>query len=457
MKVTKENTGDLTAVLRIDICEEDYAQKLEEQLKTYRKKANVPGFRPGQVPMGMIKKMYAESLRAEIIEKDMSEAMYKYLDDEKIQILGYPMANDEKTVIDWDNQKEFTFYFDLAIQPEFELNLNNIEETYYNIVPSEEMLDKFVEDLQRRFGQFLSPEKVEETDLVYGEITELDEEGNVKEGGIKTVTSLAVDKIAQKTIQKKFIGKEKDAEVIFNLSKAFTNVTDRAAMLRVEKEKAEALTGDFKFVISSINRITPHELNEELFEKAYKGEEIKTIEQFRARATKDLSETYKRESDRFFTNEATQKLVKEANFELPDEFMKRWLVSNGQGKLTLEQVEKDYEMYRDSLKWQLIETKLSDKYSLPVTKDEVKTYYKEALLGNYFPAQENETEEQTKERMEAMENVAENMLKNKEQSKQVYEYLFDQKLTSCLRANIKLIDKNVTVDEFTTLVQNQTK
>lgn len=457
MKVTKENTGDLTAVLRIDISEEDYALKLEEQLKNYRRKANVPGFRPGQVPMGMVRKMYEIPVRAEIIEKSMSEAMYGYLDGEKIQILGYPMANEEKTLVDWDNQKDFTFYFDIALQPEFEIELDKIEETYYNIVPNEDMLDKFIEDLQRRFGQFQSPEKVEETDLVYGEISELDEEGNVKEGGVKTVTSLAVDKIAQKTIQKKFIGKEKDTEVVFNLSKAFTNVTDRAAMLRVEKEKAEALTGDFKFVISSINRITPHELNEELFEKAYKGEEIKTIEQFRQRAKKDLSQTYTRESDRFFTNEATQKLVKQSGIELPDEFMKRWIVSNSQEKLTIEQVEKDYEMYRDSLKWQLIETKLTEKYSLEVTKDEVKNYFKEALIGNYFPAQENETEEQTKERLDAMENVAENMLKNQDQTKQVFEYLFDQKLTSCLRDNIKLQEKDVTVEEFTTLVQNQTK
>lgn len=457
MKVTKENTGDLTAVLRIDISEEDYAQTLEEQLKNYRRKANIPGFRVGQVPMGLVRKMYEIPVRAEIIEKTMSDAMSGYLDGEKIQILGYPMANEEKTIIDWDNQKDFTFYFDIALQPEFDIELDKIEETYYNIVPNEEMLDKFVEDLQRRFGQFASPEKVEETDLVYGEITELDEEGNVKEDGVKTVTSLAVDKIAQKTIQKKFIGKEKDTEVVFNLAKAFTNITDRAAMLRIEKEEAEALTGDFKFVISSINRITPHELNEELFEKAYKGEEIKTIEQFRQRASKDLSQTYSKESDRFFTNEATLKLVKQSNFELPDEFMKRWILSNSQERLTAEQVEQDYEMYKDSLKWQLIESKLNEKYSLEVTEEEVKTYFKEALIGNYFPALENETEEQTKDRLDAMENVAANMLKNQDQSKQVYEFLFDQKLTSCLRANIKLTDKDVTVDQFTTLVQNQTK
>ncbi|MFA7133103.1 MAG: trigger factor [Bacteroidales bacterium] len=457
MKVTKENTDEKTAILRIDISEQDYAQKLDEQLKTYRRKANVPGFRPGQVPMGMIKKIYEAPIRAEIIEKTISDVMYEYLENEKVDILGYPLSNDEKTKIDWDTQKDYTFYFDIALQPQFEINLDKIEETYYNIEPSEEMLVKFIEDLQRRFGQFSSPEKIEEIDLVYGEVIELDNEGNVKEDGIKTSTSLAVNMIAQKTIQDQFIGKEKDSEIVFNIAKAFPNETDLASMLRIDKEKAKDFSSDVKFVVSSINRVVAHELNEELFEKAYKNQDIKTIEDFRQRAKKDLSETYTRESDRFFTNAATQKIVKETVFELPDEFMKRWLVSNSQGKLSAEQVEKDYTMYEESLKWQLIETKLSEKFSLSISKEEVKTYFKEALLGNYFPQAEDETEEQAQERIEAMENVAENMMKNQEQTKQVYDYLFDQKLSKALRENLKVKEKSVTVEEFTKMVQDQTK
>ncbi|MFA6806295.1 MAG: trigger factor [Bacteroidales bacterium] len=457
MKVTKENTGDLTAVLTININEGDYAPQLNEQLRTHRRKANVPGFRPGQVPMGMIKKMYEIPVRAEIIEKSMTDAMYEFLDKEKVQIMGYPLANDEKTKIDWETQKDYTFYFDIALQPEFELNIDKIEETYFNIVPSDDMLDKFIVDLQRRFGQFSSPEKVELEDLVYGEITELDEEGNVKEGGLVSSTSLAVNMIDDKAIQSEFIGNVKDAEIVFNISIAFPNEVDRAAMLRLDKEEANEFNSNVRFHISSINRVALHELNEELFEKAYKAEGITTLEDFRKRASKDLSETYKRESDRFFTNEATQKLVKGCAFELPDEFMKRWIVSNSQDKISLEQVESEYDMYRDSLKWQLIETKLLEKFSLEISKDEVKTYFKEALLGNYFPVGEDETEEETKERLDAMENVAENMMKNQDQTKQVYDYLFDQKLTKTLRDNLKVDEKSLTVEEFTKMVQDQTK
>lgn len=458
MKVTKEATGDLTAVLRIDISSEDYANKVEEQLKNYRKKANVPGFRPGQVPMGMIKKLYEKSLRAEEIQKLLTDSMYDFIESEKIRTLGHPLANDEKTGdIDWDNQNEFTFYFDIAIQPEIELNLENVEETYYNIVPTEEMINKFIEDIQRRFGKFSSPEEIGENDLVYGEITELDEEGNEKENGIKTPTSIAINMIAQKTIQKKFISKAKDSEIVFNLSKAFTNATDVASMLKISKEEAEEFKSDVKFTVSSINRVEPAELNEELFEKAYKGQDIKTIEQFRERAIKDLSGTYSREAERYFLNEASTRLVENSGFELPDEFMKKWLIANNEGKVDAEKIEKEYDSYKNSLKWQLIENNIIEKYSVDISQQELKDYYKTFVLANYFPAQENETPEQEKERLDAMENIADNMIKNKEQSKQIYEYLFDQKLISVLKSNMKVNVKDISVEDFTKMVQEKNK
>lgn len=458
MKVTKENTGNLTAVLRIDISQDDYTPKLDEQLKSYRRKANMPGFRPGQVPMGMIKKMYEVPLRAEIIEKLMSDSMYEYFEAEKVRILGYPLANDEKTKVDWNNQKDFTFYFDIALEPEFDINLENIEETYYNIEPSEEMLDNFVKDIQRRFGQFSSPESIEEGDLVYGGIIELDEEGNEKEGGIKEKTSIFVEKIAQKTIQKKFIGKENDAEITFNFGKAFPKENDKAMVIRSkEKEDLKDFSSDVKFIVSSISRIVPHELNEELFAKAYKGEEIKTPEEFQQRAKEDLSQTYSRETNTYFTNEVTKKIIKATALELPDEFMQRWIAANSEGKLSQEEVKNNYEQYQESLKWQLIENKITEKYAIQVTKEEIKQYLIDNVIKNYFPTIEDQDPAQEKERMESIEGIAENMLKNQEQTKQVYEYLFDQKLTSTLLENTKTTKKSVSVEEFTELIQNQAK
>lgn len=456
MNVTKETTGDLTAVLKIEVSSEDYKEAVEKELKNYRKKANMPGFRPGQVPMGLIKKMYEKPVRAEQVQNVMTEAMYKYIDDNKIELLGTPMANNEKTPqIDWDNQFDYTFYFDIALQPSFDIDLSSQNTTYYRITPTDDILNRFVEDIQRRFGKFEVPETVGENDLVYGEIKELDQEGNVKEGGIQTPTSLSVDLISMVTIKKKFLGAKKDDVIVFNLAKAFKNVTELAAMLRIDKEKAKEFKSDVEFRISSISRITKHELNEELYSKAYANRNIKTEEEFRQAAKEDLVNTYSKEADRYFLNETSKQLVETSKIELPDEFMKRWLVETNQGKVEEKEITENYNTYRDSIKWQLIESKLMEKYKLEVSKDEIKTYYKDALISNYFPVVENETEEQKNEREKSIEKIADNMLENKEQGKQVYEYLFDQKLTATLKSQTKCEIKEISMEDFSQLIKKQ--
>lgn len=456
MNVTKETTGDLTAVLKIEVSSEDYKEAVEKELKNYRKKANMPGFRPGQVPMGLIKKMYEKPVRAEQVQNVMTEAMYKYIDDNKIELLGTPMANNDKTPqIDWDNQFDYTFYFDIALQPSFDIDLSSQNTTYYRITPTDDILNRFVEDIQRRFGKFEVPETVGENDLVYGEIKELDQEGNVKEGGIQTPTSLSVDLISMVTIKKKFLGAKKDDVIVFNLAKAFKNVTELAAMLRIDKEKAKEFKSDVEFRISSISRITKHELNEDLYSKAYANRNIKTEEEFRQAAKEDLVNTYSKEADRYFLNETSKQLVKTSKIELPDEFMKRWLIETNQGKVDEKEITDNYNTYRDSIKWQLIESKLMEKYKLEVSKDEIKTYYKDALISNYFPVVENETEEQKNEREKSIEKIADNMLENKEQGKQVYEYLFDQKLTATLKSQTKCEIKEISMEDFSQLIKKQ--
>lgn len=456
MNVTKETTGDLTAVLKIEVSSEDYKEAVEKELKNYRKKANMPGFRPGQVPMGLIKKMYEKPVRAEQVQNVMTEAMYKYIDDNKIELLGTPMANNDKTPqIDWDNQFDYTFYFDIALQPSFDIDLSSQNTTYYRITPTDDILNRFVEDIQRRFGKFEVPENVGENDLVYGEIKELDQEGNVKEGGIQTPTSLSVDLISMVTIKKKFLGAKKDDVIVFNLAKAFKNVTELAAMLRIDKEKAKEFKSDVEFRISSISRITKHELNEELYSKAYANRNIKTEEEFRQVAKEDLVNTYSKEADRYFLNETSKQLVETSKIGLPDEFMKRWLIETNQGKVDEKEITDNYNTYRDSIKWQLIESKLMEKYKLEVSKDEIKTYYKDALISNYFPVVENETEEQKNEREKSIEKIADNMLENKEQGKQVYEYLFDQKLTATLKSQTKCEIKEISMEDFSQLIKKQ--
>jgi trigger factor len=453
MNVTKEMTGDLTAVLKVEVSAADYMPAVEAELKKYRKKANIPGFRPGQVPMGMIKKMYETPVRAEEVQKVMSDAMYQFVDDNKLELLGSPMSNDEKTGnIDWEKQEDFVFYFDIAMQPEFQLELGKQTATYYKITPDQEAIEKQIGEIQRRFGSFETPEAIEETDLVYGQIKELDAEGNVKEGGVQTVTSIAVDKIGMATIKKKFIGAKKDDAIVFNLAKAFKNNTEIAAMLRIDSETAKEFKSDVQFTVHSISRVTPHEVNEELYEKAFPGKEIKTDADFKAAIKEEMEKAYSQQADRHFLNEVSKQLVETSTFELPDEFLKRWLIQTNTGKVENKEIEDNYTMYRDSIKWQLVESKLMEQYKLEVSKEEVKTYYKEALISNYFPKAENETEEQAQEREAAIEKIATNMLENKEQGRQIYEFLFDQKLTQTLKENVKLDTKEVSLDEFSKIL-----
>lgn len=457
MNITKESAGSQTALLKIEIAQADYAAEVEKQLREIRKKANMPGFRPGQVPMGMIKKMYQKSTVAETIEKLMSNEMASFLEKNNIKPLGYPMPNDDKTKVDWDNDTDFTFYFDLAEQPEIKIDLAAQKTTYYSIEPSQEDVDKFVQDMQKRFGKFSTPEKIEEKDLVYGKAIELDEQGNEKEGGVNTQTTLAVDHIAQKTIQKKFIGKAKDAEITFNVAKAFTTIADRKAFLHLDDQQAKDFAAEIKYVVSSISRIEPAQMNEEFFAQAYKADNIKTEEEFRERAKKDLKENEQRETDRYFINQVSQELIKATDIQLPDEFMKRWLISNSKGELTMEKLDQDYHIYADSIRWQMIEGEIADKYKLTIDKEEIKDYIKTYIIASYFPTKEDETPEAKEQREKAIDSICENMLKNQEQVQNIYEYLFDQKLAKTLKENMKVSYKDLSFDQFKEMMTKEAK
>lgn len=450
MKVSKEMTGDLTAVIKIEVEENDYKERVEKELRDYRKKANIPGFRPGQVPLGMVKKMYERPVRAEEIQKLMSDNLYKYIEDNQLRVLGSPLADNERTKqVDWDNEKEFAFYFDIALQPEFTVDLTKEKLTLYDVEPTEEMLDKFIEDVRYRFGKIETPETIGESDMLYGHLEELDEQGNKKEGGVDTNTTIFVDKIALETIKKKFIGKKKDDEITFKIGKAIKDASQLASIIKLPIDKVKEFTADTKFTVLSIQRMNKSEMNEDFFNKAYKDKGIKTEEEFRKNAKEDLSKTYAREADSYFLHKAMESITKNTKFDIPVEFLKRWLVETSEDKLDAKSVEENFSKYENGIRWQLIEGELSKTYKLDVTNDEIKNYYKTELFPSYFPVPEKETKQEKDEREKRLEDLATNMLQNRDQSKQVFDYLFEGKLIKCLKENIKFDTKKINIDEFT--------
>jgi trigger factor len=351
--------------------------------------------------------------------------------------------------VDWDNEKEFAFYFDIALQPKFTVDLTKEKLTLYDVEPTEEMLDKFIEDVRYRFGKIETPETIGESDMLYGHLEELDEQGNKKEGGVDTNTTIFVDKIALETIKKKFIGKKKDDVITFKIGKAIKDASQLASIIKLPIDKVKEFTADTKFTVLSIQRMNKAEMNEDFFNKAYKDKGIKTEEEFRKNAKEDLSKTYAREADSYFLHKAMESITKNTKFDIPVEFLKRWLVETSEDKLDAKSVEENFSKYENGIRWQLIEGELSKTYKLDVTNDEIKNYYKTELFPSYFPVPEKETKQEKDEREKRLEDLATNMLQNRDQSKQVFDYLFEGKLIKCLKENIKFDTKKINIDEFT--------
>ncbi|MBR1769297.1 MAG: trigger factor [Bacteroidales bacterium] len=457
MNVIQEKTGDLTALIKIELEQQDYQPQVDKQLKEQRKKVNMPGFRVGQVPLSMVRKMYETPVKAQEIERVMSENLYKYISDNKLQILGSPLANNEKTPeINWEKDTSFTFCFDIALQPEFTLDLSKEKTTDYEIEPTEEILTKFIEDIRLRYGKLENPETVGEKDMLYGHLEELKEDGTKKEDGVDTNATIFVDRIALKTIKDKFIGKKKGATVTFKPHKAFKDQTQLATVLHKKAEECSEFTSDCTYTIDTIQRMNMAEMNEEFFKRAYANKEIKTEEEFKNTAKEDLCKTYSSQSNNFFINKVSEQLVKDTKIELPVEFLKRWIVETSEGKTTAEDIEKDTDKYMDGVKWQLIEGKITTENNISVTDEEIISYYKNELLPNYFPPMPNTSEEEKKDMDDRMTKIATDMLREREQTAQVHNFLLERKVTELLKEKTSVKIKKVDMDEFMKEVQKST-
>jgi len=446
MLITKENTGALTATLKIEIAEADYAEKVNKQLQDYRKKANLPGFRVGKVPMGIIKKMYEKAVIGEEVNKMLSEKIGEYLMEEKLDILGNPLPNIEKTgTIDLDNMKDFTYFFDIGIQPEVNITLDDsIEVTYNNIAVEDEKVDEYIADLLKRNGTTIDVESVEEGDLLQCDFAQLDEEGNILEGGIQNSASLSLEEIQLKTIKKKFVGKKVGAVIKFDPMHAIKNATDVAAMLNIEKEVAEELNSEFATTINGITRRQDAELNEDLFKKVYPQDEINSEEELRERVKKDVAVSYVSESDRHFVNDCIEAVIAKADLELPKDFLKKWIMETNEEEITEEQLETQMDSFMKSMRWNLIESKLMEQFpELKVSQDDIRDHIKGLFLNG---------QEETEEMKERMDMIVNNLMQNKDQVKSIYDHVFEQRLISTFKKEVKMIEKELSYDEFVEMV-----
>ena len=454
MNIELQNTGKLTATIKIDLSPSDYEEKVMKVLKDYQRKAQMPGFRPGKVPFGLTKKMYGEAVTADEINRQLGESLENYIKENKIETLGSPLANVEKSsIVDFNQPGDMSFYFDLGLSPEFEVKLDEIARIpYYSIELSDEIAEKYMDDLLRRNGELTEVEVSEKGDLLKGDFAELDAEGNVKEGGITSTGSINPDLFSEDAIKDLFVGKKVGDVVVFNPMKASGNATDVAAMLGIAKEEAETLESEFNFTIASISHMVPAELNDDLFEKVYPGAEIEDKAGLLEQIKKDAAGSFVGESDRKFFNDAIKHLIDTTAIELPEEFLKRWLIDINEGKVPAEEIETNFDGYLGSMRWQLIENRLIKENDIHVSEEEIKDVFR-----GYFQRPGMGMGEMDEEMKARIDGIADSFMKNKEDVTRINDQLFEQKLISVLKNKMIGDTETVSSEEFTKIVTEQGK
>ena len=368
MNITKNQIDDLNATIKIELGKEDYAGRVEKALKDYQKKVVVNGFRPGKTPMGIVKKMYGKSLLVDEINKVLGESLNNYIKENNLQILGEPLPNEtEQKELNLEDEN-FEFLYDIALSPEVNAKMSKREKIpFYTIKVDDEMIDKQIESICKNNGNMIAVDEIEGTEYLKGELIELDADGNVKEGGIKNEdASMSVFHMKDEEAVNAFKGKKAGEEVKFNAVKAYPNKTDFAAMLGVTKEEAEHAGENYCFIVKEIKRYIDAEVNEELFTKLYGEGVVKDAADFRNRVKADIENQLKGHSEYRFTIDAKEKLIKKnEDVVLPETFLKRWIVAVNE-KMTPEEVEKDFEGYRDEFKWQLVKSAIVKDYDVKV-------------------------------------------------------------------------------------------
>lgn len=445
MDITEEKVDNLNAILKIQIGKEDYESRVGDVLKDYKKKVRLDGFRPGMVPVGLIKKMYGKSVLIEEINKIVSESISKYLIDKDLKILGEPLPSDkEQKTIDWDNQTDFEFAFDLGLAPEFDMNLSKKDKIpFYEIKIDQKLRDTYIENYTRRYGTFTPVEMAGEKEMLKGSIRQIDAEGNIAENGIYAEdTSFSIEIIKDKKIKDKFVGARIKDVINFDIKKAFTNDQEIASILYINKDDVPALSSDFQFTLNEISRFENAELNQEFFDKAFGKDKVKSVEEFETLVENEIKKNLTQEEEFKFSLDVKEKAINKLEIELPVEFLKKWLFRINEGKVAKEDIDKDFEKFKKDLKWQLIKDKAIKENEIKITEDEALDYAKKVTLMQFQQyGMTNIPDEQ-------LENYARELLKKEEENKRIYEKKYEEKVIEFIKELVKIDLKEVTNDEF---------
>ncbi|MBR6291685.1 MAG: hypothetical protein IKR33_02680 [Bacteroidales bacterium] len=445
MNITRENLSDLELRVKVDIEEKDYIETVKKQLKDYQHKATVPGFRKGMAPMGLIERMYKAAIVGDAVQNELNNSLFKYIDDEKIRILGMPMSNDEKTgEVDFAKGKDFTFYFDMAVAPEFNIEWDKVNVVYNQIKTTPKELDAEINNILNRYGKFETPEQIGAGDIVYGKLVELDKKGAKKEGGVDTFVSLNLLNLKDAEMMPLFEGKKAEDKIVFNMYKAFP-VADIERALHLENADAKKFKADVELTVSGVSRIIPHEMDDDLYKLVFPDKKIKDAEAFRKALRAEIDKANEEQSDYLFVNQVRKALVDNFTAPLPEAMLKRWFASRGDKEMTPESIEVDWaEKYVPSLKWELIESKLEEISPVEPTSNQIVDYIKDILRRGDKPAA-GETKEKTEERLEQQ---ARSIAADRKNVQQIVDRIYAANLAKIFKDQVKPTVEKVSGKEF---------
>ncbi|WP_347373917.1 trigger factor [Aequorivita sp. Q41] len=433
MNITKKDIDKLNAVVTVEISKDDYADKVEKVLSDYRKNANIPGFRKGHVPMGMVKKQYGKAVLVEEVNKLLQDALHKFLNEEKLDVLGNPLPKNE-TEINWDAD-DFSFEFELGLAPQFEVDVKAKAVTQYKIVADEEMLNNQVKTIRKQYGKLISKSEVEAGDEITGTFT-------ASEKNIEKKTTISLDEIKGKKQLNSLLGAKVGETVTLKTKGMFADDHDNQKYLGVEHDAAHGLDIDVALSIEEVNKREMAELNQELFDKLFGEAVVSSEEELRAKIKEDAEGQFAQQSDQKLLNDVVDSLIENTKFDLPKEFLERWIAMTGEKRLSEEEAKEEYERSEKGLRYQLIEGKLRADNKLQVSFDELKDYSKEmvktqmAQFGQMNPSDEE------------LESISARILSNQDEVKRLSEQLNTNKLLTYFKENAKLKTKEVTYDKF---------
>jgi len=450
MNITREEIGTLNEVLKISLSPEDYLQKFESEVKKFQKSMNLPGFRPGHVPVGLVKKRYGKAILIDELNKLVSGSLESYITDNKLDILGSPIPQpSDDSINNWDQPGNFEFNFEIGLAPQFSLTLPPAKTfDQYEVVVDEEKVTQYADDIRRKYGKFSNPEDSDEETIFYGDFAELDETGALKENGISSRSTLSVVSVKDASIKKSLVGVKKGDVIKFNLSKAFAAENDEIAhMLNLPVEKVAGLNSDFNFTVDTVNKVELAEMNQEFFDKIYGEGVISSEQQFRDKVRSEIAGVYTQDTDMKLKHDLEDHLLDELSIKLPDDFLRKWLQTAVEKPLSPEQVEKEYGGYARGMKLRLIENRVFRDQNMQISQEEIRDMARQYIMHQFSGYAAGLTDE-------IMDNLIKRYLEKRESVERIIETLSDRKVFNYLKSIAKLNVKKLTYDEFVKVVKS---